>query len=599
MNNAHRILVADDSLTIRKLVESVLSEEGYTVLTAETGASCLKQAAAEKPHLILLDYVLPDMQGTEVCRSLINSPDTWEIPVLMMSSNGNAIRQLYQDLNNVVDYLTKPFAPSVLNAVVGHLLQKEVVSKPNEAEAAAPVSPLESVPREFMDQVSRLLKLMEGNSSNREVQATATENPSPSASETTKAAKPVKSRRAPKKVVTVPVADSIQRKFRLAIQKHLRPCLQQIPSWELVRGVEPAENFFLARLLSKDVLSDLSSDLLRATGNPGDGSGALRCPVSLLPLDAVLNHLHASRATGELRIEMAEETVFGCFENGEAVFLSTNHPRNYCAGAACDFQSAPHTVISEAVRLQEEKSLPFFISLQEHAHLPAETSLPELLSVQGERCLARAFKSSEAITVFSPLMRVSAAVRAHKMVLPLNQLLLACYRTVDDWFTLEKMFVDMDAVIIPADDFKPRLEALRLLDVERAVASAVGNHRTIVQLAAETQLKPFDVCLVLYRFLQLGLVRQESRVDLAGGPGSSELSAVANPAGDTARLTEDAPASPAGEPAVEAPSAAPAEPAFSENSPADIEVPAPVLIPTAINSESESAPEEMTAQLLN
>ena len=599
MSNSHRILVADDSLTIRKLVESVLSEEGYTVLTAETGANCLKQAAAEKPHLILLDYVLPDMQGTEVCRSLINSPDTWEIPVLMMSSNGNAIRQLYQDLNNVVDYLTKPFAPSVLNAVVGHLLQKEVVSKPNEAEATAPVNALESVPREFMDQVSRLLKLMEGSSASRDALASLPENSSPSALEKAKAVKPVKSRRAPKKVVTVPVADSIQRKFRLAIQKHLRPCLQQIPSWEAVRGAEPAENFFLARLLSKDVLSDLSSDLLRATGNPGDGSGALRCPVSLLPLDAVLKHLQASRATGELRIEMAEETVFGCFENGEAVFLSTNHPRNYCAGAACDFQSAPHTVISEAVRMQEEKSLPFFISLQEHAHLPAETSLPELLAVQGERCLARAFKSSEAITVFSPLMRVSAAVRAHKMVLPLNQLLLACYRTVDDWFTLEKMFVDMDAVIIPTDDFKTRLGALRLLEVERAVAAAVGNHRTISQLAAETQLKPFDVCLVLYRFLQLGLVRQESRVDQPCVTGSGELATIANPPADLAPSTEVAPSSQVDEPVIDLSSAAPAAPSVSENPPAGTEAPSPVLIPVAMNSESESAPEEMTAHLLN
>ncbi|HYG34828.1 MAG TPA: response regulator, partial [Clostridia bacterium] len=90
------ILVADDSLTIRKLVETVLSGEGYKITAVETGAECLAQAVATKPNLILLDYILPDMQGTEVCRNLINSPETWEIPVLMMSSNGNAIRQLYQ-----------------------------------------------------------------------------------------------------------------------------------------------------------------------------------------------------------------------------------------------------------------------------------------------------------------------------------------------------------------------------------------------------------------------------------------------------------------------------------------------------------------------
>jgi len=170
---------------------------------------------------------------------------------------------------------------------------------------------------------------------------------------------------------------------------------------------------------------------------------------------------------------------------------------------------------------------------------------------------------------------------------------------VDDWFTLEKMFVDMDAVILPTDDFKSRLEALRLLDVERAVAAAIGNNRTIIQLAAETQLKPFDVCQVLYRFLQLGLVRQESRVDLACVAGSGELAAIANPAADPAPSTEVAPPSQVDEPAIDLPSAAPAEASCSENPPAGSEAPSPVLIPGAMNSESQSAPEEMTAHLLN
>ena len=171
MSTVQKILVADDSLTIRKLVETVLSQEGYEVITAENGTECLGKAAQEKPDIILLDYILPDMQGTEVCRSLINSPETWEIPVLMMSSNGNAIRQLYQDLNNVADYLTKPFAPNVLRAVVSHHLQSKKPAAGGETSAnattqgqpaeapAAPAAP--AVPVEFMDKVNRLLHLME------------------------------------------------------------------------------------------------------------------------------------------------------------------------------------------------------------------------------------------------------------------------------------------------------------------------------------------------------------------------------------------------------------------------------------------------------
>ena len=231
MSTAHKILVADDSLTIRKLVETVLCEEGYKVVTVTTGADCLVQAAAQKPSLILLDYILPDMQGTEVCRSLINSPETWEVPVLMMSSNGNAIRQLYQDLNNVADYLTKPFAPNVLKAVVGHLLQKDhplepAASRVSSSEASAPAGAEPSVPSDFMDKVTRLLDLMESRTASGPAGARATDTSGLEESESPAGAapaQPAKARRQRRKALaSAPAPAAVLRKFRLALQKHLR-----------------------------------------------------------------------------------------------------------------------------------------------------------------------------------------------------------------------------------------------------------------------------------------------------------------------------------------------------------------------------------------
>ena len=371
----------------------------------------------------------------------------------MMSSNGNAIRQLYQDINNVADYLTKPFAPNVLKAVVGHILQKE---KP--AETPAPTQTIPAVeagpatasvtasvtasaaepamPKEFMDQVARLLHLMEKNP--QAASAAAKQEGTGDASAPARAT--VRKRRVRKVVASAPTPDAVVKKFRRALQKFLRTQAGRIPVWESSRGTEEAEEYFLQHLLPKDVLRDLSQELLKAAGVPPESAGALRCPANLVPLDAVMLHLQSTRATGELRIEMSEETVLVCFDNGRVALVTSNDPRHYCGGAACDFQAVPHAVIGDAVRAQEEHSVPFFMSLDAAGYLPPGASLDDLLVSQAERCLLRGFKFPGAVMTFYPLLRLPAMVRSCKLNLSLNQLLLACYRSVDDWFTLEKAF---------------------------------------------------------------------------------------------------------------------------------------------------------------
>ncbi|MEN8163465.1 MAG: response regulator, partial [Acidobacteriota bacterium] len=118
-----RILIVDDSLTIRKLAERVLKREGYRTELAENKAEALHKVPIFRPNLILLDYILPDGHGTDICRSLLESAETASIPILMISAKGADIRKLYMDLSNVVDFLTKPFTPVVLTSVVEHVLE--------------------------------------------------------------------------------------------------------------------------------------------------------------------------------------------------------------------------------------------------------------------------------------------------------------------------------------------------------------------------------------------------------------------------------------------------------------------------------------------
>jgi len=119
-----RILVVDDSLTIRRALELILKPLGFELDFAADGAQALERATAFHPDLILLDYVLPDMRAPDVCAALAATPSTAFTPIILVSAKGASIRQAYQDAQNVVSYITKPFKPQVVASVVQNALAR-------------------------------------------------------------------------------------------------------------------------------------------------------------------------------------------------------------------------------------------------------------------------------------------------------------------------------------------------------------------------------------------------------------------------------------------------------------------------------------------
>ncbi len=132
MDERPRILGVDDSLTIRKALELVLKPAGYTLELAASGAEAVEKARGFQPAAILLDFILPDMRGTEVCRRLAADPETAGIPVVLISAKGAEIRQAYQDVGNVVGYIAKPFTPEAIIEVL-----RDVVARARNGSLAA------------------------------------------------------------------------------------------------------------------------------------------------------------------------------------------------------------------------------------------------------------------------------------------------------------------------------------------------------------------------------------------------------------------------------------------------------------------------------
>jgi len=122
--DARSALVIDDSPTILKVVQLALTKGGYRVRTAPSGELGLALARESRPDVILLDFVMPDMNGLQVCRQLLADNELAGIPVVLMSAKGDEVGELFAKMANVSDCLTKPFSPEALLTVVGHTIEK-------------------------------------------------------------------------------------------------------------------------------------------------------------------------------------------------------------------------------------------------------------------------------------------------------------------------------------------------------------------------------------------------------------------------------------------------------------------------------------------
>lgn len=133
MSSPPRILVVDDNHSAVKLLELVLQREGYTVLTAFDGLDGLKKACAEKPDLILLDVVMPNMDGYEVCRCLQAGKDTANIPVIMLTIKGVVTgvcnKQKKRIFSERVEERLEGFEAGAIEFLSKPIVAKEVVKR--------------------------------------------------------------------------------------------------------------------------------------------------------------------------------------------------------------------------------------------------------------------------------------------------------------------------------------------------------------------------------------------------------------------------------------------------------------------------------------
>lgn len=184
MNN-FKILVVDDETYIVELVKFNLEKEGFEVIVAYDGVSALDLVKSDSPDLIVLDIMLPIMDGLEVCKALKQDENFNTIPIIMLTAKGGEIDTVLGLETGADDYITKPFSPRELLARVKARLRavkilaaekavgvkayvfKDLILVPDKYEAFIGEAKLELTPKEF--ELLRLLTTNQGKVFTREL----------------------------------------------------------------------------------------------------------------------------------------------------------------------------------------------------------------------------------------------------------------------------------------------------------------------------------------------------------------------------------------------------------------------------------------------
>ena len=134
-----RILAVDDDRNNLKMLDFLLREEGYEVLTTDNGRTALELVDSQHPDLVILDVMMPQVDGFEVCRRI---RQTMDVPIIMLSAKGETADRVSGLELGADDYLPKPFEPSELLARVKAVLRRSEITTFDDPNAAVSVSGL-------------------------------------------------------------------------------------------------------------------------------------------------------------------------------------------------------------------------------------------------------------------------------------------------------------------------------------------------------------------------------------------------------------------------------------------------------------------------
>jgi DNA-binding response OmpR family regulator len=464
---AARVLVVDDSPTIRKLVSAILLRHDYDATQAADGQAGLERLRQGGVDLVLLDFVMPRMNGYQFCREMRADESLRHVPVVLMSAKGDKIRGQFVQQTGAIDAITKPFDARGLLAVVEGALQKATEGRIRRfdsfrVERAATSS---NPPAVKTPDSTRLPSSPDGQLDKKNIAAELAEK----------------------------IADVIA------------PALSQLP--ESRRNDAIAVAGTIRRALGPDAFEELGRAVrdLNDKAEKVEGFGG---NLKIIPLAEVLQVLQLQRQTGACLVTSGKVEVAVSFRDG-LIDLARSK------GAADEFRLGRYFVEegivsqSDVDNILQERSLPRKLlgaSLIDSG-LVTEDDLRRALIRQTSELIYEVLRWPDGRFSFSPAPPEES--EQNRLGLPVASIVMEGFRRVDEWRLIEES-IHFDEVLLRDQVAVDALGSEKLTRQEQLVLDAIDGQRTVREIIASVVVGSFDACKILYQFLQSRLVRRRA-----------------------------------------------------------------------------------------
>ncbi len=456
-----RVLVIDDSPTIVRVVQLVLTKAGFDVAAAADGEIGLAMARQQVPDLILLDFVMPKMNGYQVCRELAADPLLREVPVVLMSAKGDQVGERFVKVMGIVDYITKPFSPEAITAVVQHTVGKygrggDARPAPNSDAALATD---ESGAR------SAVLARLRGRLADA-------------------------------------VGARVAALFSLANAAHADIAAEsRIPTD--ASAIADAARSALDDQSLTEILGGL--DLAALDG----GGPALTGDLRVIPLAEVLQLIDHQEQSGVLTVTRGTARI-------ELYFRKGRIDQALSEGLEEDLLLGRYIVDAELMGRQDFDG--FLASRQAGSKLIGSQLVK--LGYLGAPDLKAALARQSSELVYETLRwrwgrfqltvgrELPAPVVEASLELDVEAILMEGFRRVDEWHLIERAIDDFDLVFLRNEDAVAQMGRGRLTREELAILELVNGKNTVKDIVRKSRMGSFEVSKMLYRLLSIKLVRR-------------------------------------------------------------------------------------------
>ncbi|PIE05988.1 MAG: response regulator [Sorangium cellulosum] len=458
-----RVLVVDDSITLRRVVKAILCRNGYACTVSADGREALTLLDTEKVDLILLDFVMPRMNGYQFCWELRACEARRDLPVVLMSARAERIRDQFLKQTGALDAITKPFDSKALIAVVEGALER----RERRAQSRAPKAPRAEIRPD------------------KQALVAGTESLSPSSALTLS------------EITKLELAHALAQSVTSALATEFG---QDIHA-DRVQGV------FENALTDGKLTEDLQRVRWLTIGR--NARDVLYGDIETIPIGEILQLLQMQRQNGILELSNRKTTISidlrdglvdlaQCKNGGEELFLGRYLLEK---GLVSD------ETIHQARKATSERPELLGSYLLDSGEITKD-ALDAALIQQSREIIYESLRWPRGWFVLRRDTRSPAAKQA-KLGIPIASIVMEGFRRADEWRLIEEM-IDFEDVLIRDESAISEFEREQLTQLESGVLERIDGRRKAREIIEQSHQSSFDVCKAFYRLLKSRLIRTKA-----------------------------------------------------------------------------------------